>query len=92
MFAPLNANQNTLTAPLSLFTLEPVTQGVVDRTRKDPPVVNSLIGRITNPTVNDTMTPHHAWTCFDTHGNGHFQSADQLYDSGVWIGYLAEES
>lgn len=29
--------------------------------------------------------------CFDS-GKGHFASADNLFDKGVWIGYLAKES
>ncbi|KAH6616639.1 hypothetical protein C7974DRAFT_379510 [Boeremia exigua] len=38
------------------------------------------------------MALRQVYDCFDTDGHGHFDSVDALFDRGVWIGYLAENS
>ncbi|XPS73595.1 hypothetical protein M3J09_005739 [Ascochyta lentis] len=38
------------------------------------------------------MASRHLYDCFDTQDKGHFYAADELYDKGVWVGYLAEGS
>lgn len=36
------------------------------------------------------MAPQQSYDCFNTHGKGHFYSANALFDHGIWIGHLSE--
>lgn len=92
MFTSLNPPRNTLAAPSSFFALDFVLPDTERPSRDDPQITDSLAGPGTGLLVHENMTSRHLYSCFDTLGKGHFQSADELCDNGVWIGYLAEES
>ena len=82
--------RTTLTLHARLRGNQPVQ--VLHPSRNDPQITDSLADSGTGLLVHKKMTSRHLYSCFDTLGKGHFQSADELCDNGVWVGYLAEES
>lgn len=83
MFTPSLPSRNPLAASSDLITLQPA---IISQSGKTPPMADSL------EEAYESMALPHLYSCFDTHGKGHFRSADELFDNGIWIGYLADES
>jgi hypothetical protein len=90
-FTPLNAYRaltaaSPYTVPLSSFTLDPVLPQAASTVIERHPIAD---GAIVGPNTRVDNMP--GCDCFDV-GKGHFASADNLFDKGVWIGYFARES
>lgn len=90
-FTPLNAYSSSATAPSftvpsSFFTLDPIFPYPVDSSIEKHPVTDRSIAG-----SNTKLDNMRVYDCFDN-GKGHFFSADELYEKGVWIGYLAKAS
>lgn len=85
---PVNTTNIALTAPSSFFTLEPIPCPGAANT----PAVDRVAEPNPGHTSPGSMASRQSYDCFDTYDTGHFNSVDTLYDQGVWIGYLAEES
>lgn len=97
-FTPLNAYRSTLTAttytaPSSFFILDPIPSDAdAGIAGKVPSTDKSAADASADLAIPDSMALRHLYDCFNKHGKGHLHSADEFYDRGIWVGYLAEES
>ncbi|KAJ8112045.1 hypothetical protein OPT61_g5498 [Boeremia exigua] len=86
----VNTHRSALTAPSSHFTLHPVSISSTGKSKNQTTVVDDVEeAHCMHPSQGSMAT---LYDCFDRSGRGHFDSADTLFDRGVWIGYLAERS
>lgn len=91
-FTPLYAYKNSLTAPSSFFTLDPVLPSAMNKPKSNTAAVDRASKTDHGLKSLGSMAPQQVYDCFNVCDTGHLKSVDTLFDQGVWIGYLAEES